>query len=56
MGTKINKAIGGALVAFGGALSTAALDGGVSGTEWWGILGATCVTFGTVWRLPNKSA
>jgi hypothetical protein len=53
---EIKKAIGGALVTFGTGVSTAALDGGIDTSEWWGIAGGTLIAFGTVWALTNTEA
>ena len=51
------KPIAKALVACGvavcGAGATAAAEGGISGAEWWGIVGAGLAALALVWRVPN---
>lgn len=51
--SEYRKAIGAGLVTFGGALVTAALSDGITGSEWYGIVGATLAAVGTVWAVPN---
>lgn len=53
---EIKKAIGGALVAGGGAIATAAAQDGISNSEWWLILGTTLAAFGVVWAVPNRQS
>jgi len=51
---QIRKAIAGVIFAAGTALTTAAAEGGVSSTEWWGILAAGLVTGAGVYYVPNR--
>jgi hypothetical protein len=52
----IAKALTAAGVAFTGAGATAAVDGTISGYEWWTIAGATLAALALVWRVPNADA
>lgn len=51
--TPYRKAVAAAIVAFGGALATASIDGGVSAGEWFGIVAAALVAGGGVYAVPN---
>ncbi len=49
------KAIAAGIVTLGGGIVQAALsEPGITGNEWYGIVGATIVTFGTVWAVANS--
>lgn len=50
---EIRKTVAAGCVAFGGALTTAAVEGGVTGTEWYVIIGTTVAAIGAVWYVPN---
>jgi len=48
------KALAAGAVALGGAIVTAAQDGGISSGETWIIVGTTIAAVGTVFVVPNK--
>jgi hypothetical protein len=48
----MSKAIAGGLTAGAAALTAAAVDGGIAGTEWWTILAAAIGGFAVVFAAP----
>lgn len=54
--SEIAKAIAAGVTAFVGTLGTALVDGQLDGSEIGGIVAATIVAAGLVFRIPNKEA
>jgi hypothetical protein len=54
--SEVAKAIAAGVTAFVGTLGTALADGNLDGAEIGGIVAATLVAAGVVFRVPNKEA
>ena len=48
----ISKAIAGALTGAAAALTATAVDGGITGTEWWTVVAAALAGFAIVFQAP----
>ena len=47
------KAIAAAVTTLGGLITTAALDGAITGGEWYGIVGGVLIAAAAVYQIPN---
>jgi hypothetical protein len=50
---EIRKTVAAGLVALGGGIVTAAMEGGITINEWWAIAGSSIAAVGAVWYVPN---